>query len=906
VSLPIDEVLPELRAALAAHPAAVLQAPPGAGKTTGVPLALLDEAWLDGRTILMLEPRRLAARAAAVRMASLLDETVGGRVGYRIRFESKVSGKTRIEVLTEGILARRLQSDPELKNVGLVIFDEFHERHLHADLALALCLDSQRGLREDLKLLVMSATLDGGAVSKLLNDAPIVTSRGRSFPVDVHYLPRDPDGPLPQTVCDAVLRALEAHEGDVLVFLPGAWEIRRTQALLEIKLGSNVDVLPLYGDLPWEAQNRAIQPSTARRKIVLATPIAETSLTIEGVCVVVDSGYARVPQFDPKSGLTRLTTVRISRASSEQRAGRAGRLAPGVCYRLWGENTQRGLIPQSIPEMRATDLAPLALELAAWGVREARALSWLDPPPDATFNQARELLTELDALDGSGQITDAGRAMVRLPLHPRLSHMLYTAEKMGLGALACDIAALLSERDVLAGESRRSADFAHRLEALQAFRQQGRQGAQTHQADASACTKVNQAAQQFRRLISSGSFSKNPLSLEGEGGGEGVDDPTKWRHAPHPTLSPEGRGIVEAGSIKPARDEDVEQAGLLLALAYPDRVALARTPGDNRYLLASGRGARLHESEMRLRQPCIVAASVEAGDAQGRTTAVTAGKANTARRMPRVAGESEGLIYLAAPLDVDTLRRHMSAHIQSGDVVRWDAQQQVVVARHEERFFALVLDSRASTAVDPEKLRAAMLEGIRRLGIDALPWTNEAREWQARVLSLRHWLPDENWPDVSDAALLETLADWLGPYLDGITRREHLARLDLFAALKAHLDWEQGRRLDEGAPTHITVPSGSHLRLEYHPGESPVLAVKLQEMFGLADSPRVAWGKVPVTLHLLSPGKRPIQVTQDLRGFWERTYAEVKKELKGRYPKHPWPDDPWNAAPTARATKRRK
>jgi len=790
--------------------------------------------------------------------------------------------------LTEGILTRRLQSDPELKNVGLVIFDEFHERHLHADLALALCLDSQRGLREDLKLLVMSATLDGGAVSKLLSDAPIVTSRGRSFPVDVHYLPRDPEGPLPQTVCDAVLRALEAHEGDVqdaqvpsgeaesalpraqgcagaadvLVFLPGAWEIRRTQVLLEMKLGSGVDVLPLYGDLPWEAQDRAIQPSTVRRKIVLATPIAETSLTIEGVRVVVDSGYARVPQFDPKSGLTRLTTVRISRASSEQRAGRAGRLAPGVCYRLWGENTQRGLIPQSIPEMRATDLAPLALELAAWGVREARALSWLDPPPEATFNQARELLTELDALDESGQITDAGRAMVRLPLHPRLSHMLYAAEKMGLGALACDIAALLSERDVLAGESRRAADFTQRLEVLQVFRQQGRQGAQSHAADANACVRVNQAAQQFLRLLAS------------------------------PT---------------PAKAEDIEQTGLLLALAYPDRVALARAPGDHRYLLASGRGARLHESEMRLRQPCIVAASVKAGDPQGRTTAAPAGgRPNSARRLPRAAGESEGLIYLAAPLEVDTLRRYLSAHIQSGDVVRWDAQQQVVVARHEERFFALVLDSRASTAVDPEKLRAAMLEGIRRLGIDALPWTNEAREWQARVLSLRHWLPDENWPDVSDAALLETLADWLGPYLDGITRREHLARLDLFAALKAHLDWEQGRRLDEGAPTHITVPSGSHLRLEYHPGESPVLAVKLQEMFGLADSPRVAWGKVPVTLHLLSPGKRPIQVTQDLRGFWERTYAEVKKELKGRYPKHPWPDDPWNAAPTARATRRRR
>ncbi|MHB8534885.1 MAG: ATP-dependent helicase HrpB [Sulfuricaulis sp.] len=834
--LPVEEALASLRQALAAHAAVVLQAPPGAGKTTLVPLALLDEPWLAGRSILILEPRRLAARAACARMAWRRGEAAGETVGYRIRFESKISARTRIEVLTEGILTRRLQTDPELKNVGLVIFDEFHERHLHADLALALCLDSQKTVREDLKILVMSATLDVEAVAKLLGDAPIVTSEGRRYPVEVRYLPRDPIGPLPPTVCDAVLGALDNDTGDVLVFLPGAREIRRTQELLEARVASRVDVLPLYGELPWELQERAIQPSADRRKIVLATPIAETSLTIEGVRVVVDSGYARVPQFDPRSGLSRLATVRISRASSEQRAGRAGRLAPGVCYRLWSETTQRGFVPQSPPEIRGADLAPLALELAAWGAREASALAWIDAPPEAAFNQARALLIDLDALDDSGVITKTGRAMVRLPLHPRLSHMLFAAERLGRGALACDIAALLAERDILAGEARRTVDFTSRLEALWAFRQHGRQGAQSQQADVAACTRVNQAARQFRRLMS---------------------------------LS-ESAHAANAG-----------EAGMLLALAYPDRVALARAPGETRYLLASGRGARLPEAEMRLRQPCIVAASLDAG-------------------------ETEGLIYLAATLDAQALRPHLAARFHTEDVVRWDAQQQIVVARREERFGALVLDSKPLNGADPEKMRAAMLEGIRRLGIEALPWTREAREWQARVLSLRHWLPDEDWPDVADAALLAMLEEWLGPYLDGVTRRDHLARLDLPALFASRLGWEKNRRLDEGAPTQLTVPSGSSLRLEYTPGESPVLKVKLQEMFGLADTPRVAWGRVPVTLHLLSPARRPIQVTQDLSGFWERTYPEVKKELKGRYPKHPWPDDPWNAAPTARAKRARR
>ncbi|MFY9268323.1 MAG: ATP-dependent helicase HrpB [Candidatus Manganitrophaceae bacterium] len=833
--MPIDEVIPVLRQTLALNSSVVLQAPPGAGKTTQVPLALLDQPWLKQRSIVMLEPRRLAARAAAARMASLLGEPVGKTVGYRIRFETKVSTKTRIEVLTEGILTRRLQSDPALEGVGLVIFDEFHERHLHADLALALCLDSQRLLRDDLKFLVMSATLEGAAVSALLGGAPVVMSEGRSFPVEVRYSARDSEDRLPAVVKEAILRALAHDKGDLLVFLPGAWEIRRTQALLASALArSAVDLFPLYGDLPWEAQDRAIKPSEAgRRKVVLATPIAETSLTLEGIGVVIDSGFVRVPEFDPRSGLTRLTTKRISRASAEQRAGRAGRLGPGVCYRLWSEATQRGLTAQPIPEIRSADLAPLALELAQWGVRDPGALSWLDPPPKAAFDQARALLVGLDALGEDGAITPVGRAMVSFPLHPRLAHMLYLAEARGLGRLACDIAALLTERDVFIGEGRRSCGLVERLEVLHAFREQGKR-TQSIGADTAACQRVAQAARQYQRLLQ---------SKETKVGG------------------------------------DMEKTGLLLAFAYPDRIAQQRAPGDIRYLLASGRGARLPEQEQRIRHPYLVVASLDAG-------------------------ETEGAIYLAAAVEIDLLRQEMPTYLRTEEVIRWDARQQRVISLREERLGALVLDSGDLSNPDPEKVREAMLEGIRTLGVTALPWTREARDWQARVGSLRHWFPQEGWPDLSDAALLESLEAWLGPFLGGITRREQLKQLDLLAALKAGLDWNQNRRLEEGAPTHLTVPSGSRLSLGYRPGESPVLAVKLQEMFGLAETPRVAWGKVPVTLHLLSPARRPIQVTQDLRGFWERTYTEVKKELKGRYPKHPWPDDPWNALPTARARPR--
>jgi ATP-dependent helicase HrpB len=768
-------------------------------------------------------------------MADLLGESVGDTVGYRIRFEAKVSARTRIEVLTEGMLTRRLQSDPGLDGVGLVIFDEFHERHLHADLALALCLDSRRVLREDLKLLVMSATLDGEAVAAVLGNAPVLTSSGRQFPVDVRYAATDARDRLPETVAQAVLRAIERDPGDVLAFLPGGWEIRRAQQILDAALiGKPVDVLPLYGDLPWEAQDRAIRPGTrARRTVVLATPIAETSLTIEGIGIVIDSGFVRVPEFDPGTGLTRLATHRISRASAEQRAGRAGRLGPGVCERLWTEHTQRGLTARPIPEIRAADLAPLALELAQWGIRDAESLAWLDPPPVGALAQARALLTQLNALDAEGTITPLGRAMAALPLHPRLSHMVHVADAKGLGGAACDVSALLSERDVFTGKESRSCDVLARVEALTAFRSRGRDGAQAVGADTAACQRVEQAARQFHHLLR---------------------------------------------SRTPDRAASADEIGLLLALAYPDRIARQRTPGEIRYVLSSGRGARLPAWEHRLRPPWLVAAHLDAG-------------------------ETEGTIHLAAALDLDAWRLAAPDAIRSESIVQWDENLQRVVARREERIGELVIESTQLNQPDPEAVRAAMLEGVRRLGLDALPWTTEAREWQARVLSLRQWLPEENWPDVSDTALSATLEDWLGPFLDKFTRREHLARVNLLTAFASRLDWKQRQRLDEGAPTHLTVPSGSRIRLAYQPGASPVLAVKLQEMFGLADTPRIAWGRVPVTLHLLSPARRPIQVTQDLRGFWDRTYPEVKKELKGQYPKHPWPDDPWNAIPTAR-TKR--
>lgn len=823
--LPIETVLPELRHALRAVPAAVLQAPPGAGKTTRVPLALLDEPWVGGNRIIMLEPRRLATRAAAHRMAQTLGEPVGRTVGYRMRMDSRCGPDTRIEVVTEGVLTRLLQDDPELRGVAAVIFDEFHERSLNADLGLALCLESQGALRPDLRPLVMSATLDGDAVAKLLGGAPIVSSAGRSHPVETRYLDRDPKGRIDETVTNGVLRALAEEDGDVLVFLPGEAEIRRVEAAL----GSDprcqgVRLAPLYGNLPQEQQDLALRPGRERR-VVLATAIAETSLTIEGVRVVVDGGLMRVPRFDPGSGMTRLETLRVSRASADQRRGRAGRLGPGVCYRLWTEAIQRTLAAQTAPEILQADLAPLALDLAQWGVADPGGLAWLDTPPAATYAQARELLTELGALDAAGRITHHGQAMARLPMHPRLAHMVMRGKAIGLGGLACDIAALLSERDILRSQpGGRDADLRLRIEALRGL-------TRGLAIDRGGLQRVREQARQWRRQLKVGDA-----------------------------------------------DGDVEQAGLVLAFAYPDRIARRRPGGEPRYQLSNGRGAYFGEVE-----PLSAADWLAVADVDG--------------------DKREARIFLAALLSLAEIDEHFSDLISVDEDVAWDAREEAVRARRVRHLGALALKEEPLAEADPALITQALMTGIRGIGLHALPWTRDSVALRARIQFLRR-SDAAGWPDVSDQALLDTMEAWLAPFLGGMSRRAHLARLDMMAIIKAMLDWQQQKLLDERAPTHIIVPSGSRIPIDYDNGDEPVLAVRLQEMFGLAETPRIAGGTVPLLLHLLSPARRPVQVTRDLASFWKNAYRQVKADLKGQYPKHYWPDDPLQAEPTSRAKRR--
>ena len=817
--LPIQDVLPEIRAALAAGPNLVLEAPPGAGKTTGVPLALLDEGWFAGRRILMLEPRRIAARAAARRMSEILGENVGRTVGYSMRFDRKVSAETRIEVVTEGILVRRLQTDPELADVALVIFDEFHERSLDADLGLALTLEAQGALRPDLKILVMSATLDGAAVAEILGDAPVIRSEGRAFPVETRFLPQTAGADYVAETHRVLRRALQEEAGSILVFLPGVGEIRRLVAMLdENPLPPDVLVAPLYGDLSPEEQDQAIRPAPrGKRKIVIATAIAETSLTIEGVRVVVDSGRARVPRFDPVTGMSRLETVRVSAAAAAQRRGRAGRTEPGVCYRLWTAAEDRALVPHDAPEIAAADLAPLALELAVWGCRDANDLRWLTPPPAAAFAQARDLLRDLGALDDYGAVTSHGRAMAALPLHPRIAHMVLRGREMGLGGLAAHLAALLGERDIFRGDrARQNADIRSRMEALSRGR-----GAPRH------------LLQMVERL------HKGPA---------------------------------------PAAEEITWQTGRLLALAFPDRIARRRPGAPGHFLLSNGRGAMLDQTDPLAREEFLAVAALDGAKAEGR-------------------------IYLAAPLDMEGIEAAFADRISTRDAVAWDGRTRAVVAARRRMLGALVLEEKPLSP-HADALKAAMIDGIRQMGLGALPWTPDLEHFRARVAFVRAQDPDGGWPDMSDAALMERLEDWLGPFLDGVSRETHLARIDLGSALRSILDWEQARRLDQLAPSHLTVPSGSRLRLDYATG-APVLAVRLQEMFGATETPAVLDGRIPVTLHLLSPAQRPVQVTQDLVGFWDRSYGDVKRDLKGRYPKHYWPDDPRVAEPTARAKPRR-
>ncbi len=838
-SLPIAALLPEIKASLAVHSRLVLEAPPGAGKTTQVPLALLDEAWLGGRRIVMLEPRRVAARAAAGFMARQLGEEPGGTVGYRIRFESRVSARTRIEVVTEGILTRMLQDDPtlgegRLESVGALLFDEFHERHLAADVGLALALDVQGSLREDLRIVLMSATLDGQRLAGFL-DAPRLSSAGRSYPVDIAHFPARREEALEPQVRRAVVHALARHPGDVLVFLPGQREIARVQAGLETDPAiAGVEVLALHGELPVEQQARVLQPaSDGRRRVVLATNVAESSVTLPGVRVVIDSGLAREPRFDPNSGFSRLDVVAIAQASADQRAGRAGRVAEGWAYRLWPQSQR--LEPQRRAEIMQVELSGLALELAAWG---DTGLRFVDPPPPGALAAAHELLHRLGALQ-EGRITPLGRRMLALGTHPRIAAMLLAPDAANERALACDLAALLEARDpLLARSGGRSDALAHRWQALAAFRN-GRGDAS---ASRQALAAIDAAARQWRRRLR-------------------VDAAPPDTAAPH-------------------------LLGDLLLHAFPDRIGHRHATDPKRYQLANGRMARLFDDSALHGEAWIVASELrfEARDA---------------------------LVLRGAPLDETRLQADFPQRFSEADHVRWDPDRRALVAQRERRFDHIILDARPAGRVDPAQAARALTDAVRDLGLGVLPWSESLQQWRARVSSLRHWLPERagELPDLSDATLLATLEQWLMPAFSGKTRLDALDESGLAAALHATLDWSLRQELERLAPTRITVPSGMERRIDYALEAdgapcAPVLAVKLQELFGLADTPRIVDGRIALTLHLLSPAGRPLQVTQDLRGFWERTWPEVRKEMKGRYPRHPWPEDPWTAQPTHRAKPR--
>jgi ATP-dependent helicase HrpB len=833
--LPIKQALPALHEALAARTSVLLEAPPGAGKSTLVPLALLQAPWLRGRKILMLEPRRIAARAVAMRMAALLAEPIGRTVGFRTRLESRVSRDTRIEVVTEGILTRMLQEDSALEGIGCVIFDEFHERSLNADLGLALCIESQQNLRADLRLLVMSATLDLKPLVHLLGDAPVVSAQGRSFEVHTHYVPRRNEVHLELQVSQVLRTALREHAGDILCFLPGAPEIRRVQRnLQESDLGRGVRVLPLYGDLEGALQDTALAPSVpGERKIVLATSIAETSLTIEGVRVVVDSGMRRYSEFDPETGMSRLTTGKVSQAAADQRRGRAGRLSEGHCHRLWSEGTHDSLAAQTPPEILHADLAPLALQLACWGATDANALAWLDPPPAAPLAQARDLLRQLEAIDAAARVTAHGRELGKLGMHPRLGHMLIKSRDLDAVRLACDLAAILSERDILrAAAGARDADLRLRVAVLRGDSREVPGGV-------SVDTRAKDQAQR-----SSGQWQRD-----------------------------------FTGSARDAADPH-DATGILLAWAYPDRIARARDE-NGRYLLANGRGARFGEPQALSKAEFIVAAELDGADRDAR-------------------------IFLAAPIAIGDLNERFGALISESADIRWDDRAGAVSAKRERRLGALLLDSAELRSPDPDAMQRALLAGLEQTGIAGLPWTRELRQWQARVMLMRqHAVPGPlPWPDLRDEALERTLEDWAAPWIVGFTRREHFVRLDLSNALHSFLNRAQTSLLEQQAPTHFRVPSGSNIPIDYLDGDNPSLSVRLQELFGLLETPAVAGGKVPLLLKMLSPAGRPVQITKDLVSFWNRGYHEVRKDLKGRYPKHYWPEDPHTAQATRRARPR--
>ncbi len=821
--LPIDAILDDLKGQLRQHRAVVLQAPPGAGKTTRVPVSLLAETWLGQKSILMLQPRRMAARHAAAFMSAQLKEPVGQTVGYSVRFDSKRGKTTRIEVVTEGILTRRLQADPELNGIGLVIFDEFHERSIHSDLALALCCDMQAALRDDLKILVMSATLDAKPLATLLKNCPILTSEGRSHPVITHYLPQGPNSHIADSVANGIIMALQRNEGDILAFLPGAREIR----LCAQKLDQLTDatICQLYGALPFKTQQQALTPGT-RRRVILATNIAETSLTIEGISTVIDSGWERRPRYDVRTGISRLELKRISAASAEQRRGRAGRLGPGTCYRLWSQGQQAELLPQTPPEIRTSDLTSLLLELANWGENDPSRLIWLDPPSPSLVNAGKKLLRWMGAIDNQGRITPLGQRMVRLSLPPRLARLVVAADDDNLGPLGCELAALLSERDRLPytfAQTTSSCD----LEIHWSF------------------------------------FQKNSTSPGVETVQRIIDDLKKSLHVRESTAWPQNQQRVK----------------LWLAVAYPDRIAKQREPGSRRYMLSDGSGATLSNRSSLQTPPFLIA--LELQDRQG-----------------------EKEITLASSINLELITQTFEQYIEEQRLVHWDQGSGCLFARKVTRFGALHLTEKPIKA-DPYEQTETVLAEIRRIGLNQMNWSSNARQFAARVRLCQQHVPELKWPDFSITGLEEKMTHWLSPFLSGISARSALLQLDLFQPLQAYLPWELQQHLERLVPERIAVPSGSCVRIDYTNGESPLLAVKLQELFGLEHNPEITNGKVALAIHMLSPAGRLLAITQDLPYFWDNVYPEIRKEMQGRYPKHPWPEDPWNARASSK-TKSRK
>ena len=816
--LPIDAVLDDLARTLAGHNVAVLVAPPGAGKTTRVPLALLDAPWAENKKIIVLEPRRIAARASAERMAQTLGEKVGETVGYRVRFGSKVSRATRIEVVTEGIFSRQILDAPELHGVAAVLFDEFHERSLDADLGLALARDAQTGLREDLRILVMSATLDGARVAKLLGEAPLVASEGRAFPVETRYLGRKADAPVERQMADAITTALRADPGSVLAFLPGAAEIRRTQNFLGERIhDASIEIVPLFGALDASVQDRAIAPAPkGHRKVVLATSIAETSLTIEGVRIVVDSGLARVPRYEPDIALTRLETVRASRAAVDQRRGRAGRTEPGVCYRLWDEPQTASLAAYTQPEILSADLSSLVLDLAQWGVSDPSTLAFLDPPPAPALKEARGLLRELGALDADGRITDEGRSLRALALPPRLSRMIVDSHRLGAGRTAAEIAAILTERG-LGGDH---VDLDVRLEAFRRDRSQRAEAARNQ-------------AQRWATQVA-------------------ADDKAR------------------------PKVEEPPSNGVILAFAFPDRVAKNR--GNGSFVLANGRGAAIEPTSALSRAPYIAVAELTGTAMQGR-------------------------ILLAAPITQGEIEARFADQVETADEVSFDRGAMALRARRRKALHAITL-SEAPLALEPSDETARILaDGLIAAGLDQLPWTKPIKQWRDRVMYLRSAegaSSDNPWPDLSDDALKVQRETWLVPALLDKTSLKAFSANDLSEALQGLLPWSLRARLEKEAPTHFEAPTGTQLAIDYEAEQGPTIAVRLQELFGLTSHPSIARGAIPLVLELLSPAHRPVQVTRDLPGFWRGSYAAVRSDLRGRYPRHPWPEDPANAMPTRR------